>query len=186
MKLFLSLFMALSCLSIFAQEDPVIYTDVVKVDSNNADQLYQRAKLWVAETYNSAQDVVQLDDATSHTLLIKGVMIYKSNVEYANSAASGKIDYTLKILTKDGRYKYSLENFIHTGSPWGTANPDRPDFGLITTAEQCPREIKNSYKKWRQKVWVDIKAQIESYATNVVSSLKAHMGKKAVADNDDW
>lgn len=82
------------------------YTDVVEVEGADADELYSRAKAWVANAYHSAQDVIQLDDKDSHRLIVKGVT--------TPSAFFGptSVRHTLTIETKDGKYRYSLGRFI--------------------------------------------------------------------------
>ena len=39
----------------------ITYSEVVKVDGNK-DELYSRAREWFAKTYNSAKNVIQMDD----------------------------------------------------------------------------------------------------------------------------
>ena len=50
----------------------VVYTEVIKVDSLNAKELYNRAKKWIVLNYKSANDVIQLDDKEDGILIGKG------------------------------------------------------------------------------------------------------------------
>lgn len=169
----------------FSQETSkeLIYTNVVKLDSiTKANELYSIAKSWFAEKYNSAQDVIQLDDKENGKIIGKGKFKYNSNVFSYSNGTKGYISYTISIAVKDGRYKYEIKNFIHEGNslnPGGAAS-----LGLITADEECPCTI--STKGWRKKVWDDIKKQIEDCVSPIISSLNSYMEKGVIKKEEKW
>ena len=84
----------------------IFYSEVVQVESTPAKELHARAKLFVAEQYKSAPDVIKLDSPENGILLVKGFMKVPFH-------GTDPIDvwFTLKIETKDNRYRVSAYDF---------------------------------------------------------------------------
>lgn len=75
------------------------FSEVVSVEAANKDELYARAKLWFADSFNSSNHVIQLDDKDNGIVLGKGTIIEQDR--------NGKKtwEFTIKIQLKEGRYK---------------------------------------------------------------------------------
>lgn len=158
------------------------YTNVVLVDSVTSIELYNRAKLWFATMYNSSNDVLQMDNKEEGLLVGKAIMNYSPKVFSGSEQTTGSIRYMIKIFVKDGRYKYEISNFIHDpyGNQYGKAS-----LGLITTDVECPNP-RPMAKGWSNKVWLDIKNQIEQNTIPLVASLKQKMVKPIETKKIDW
>lgn len=161
-------------------QEPISYTEVVNVDSTlSANELYSRARSWFAETYRSAQDVIQMDDKENAKI------IGKSNFKYdrINDKASGWVSYTITIEARNGRYKYTITNFIHESSTGNLYS-----FGLITDDAQCPYPKVGGavLQSWRNKIWDDIKSKIKVQTPSVIKSLKSSMNQPALSNKDNW
>lgn len=65
-------------------------TDVSKEDG------FERLRRWVAETYNSANDVVQLQDAETGEIVVKGQEL----------VGTVRASYTMAIDVRDGRVRF--------------------------------------------------------------------------------
>lgn len=81
-----------------------------KVDSlaKTKAQIYSDTKMFIAEFWKSAQNVIQNDDKENGMILVKGVssqnynfMLYPHNYKYT---------YTVKFLMKEGKYKLVIDN----------------------------------------------------------------------------
>lgn len=168
-------------MTVFSQK-PLTYTEVVQVDSVSKSQLYNRAKLWFATAYNSANDVLQISNKEEGAIIGKAIMKYNPNVFRASEQTKGSIKYTIKIFVKEGRYKYEITGFIH--DPYGNQY-GKSSMGLITTDKECPNP-KPMAKRWSNKVWGDIKTQIEGNMTSLTASLKEGMIKTTESKKDDW
>jgi hypothetical protein len=82
-------------------------TDVIEIKEKNADQLYLATKEWFAFTFNSSQDVIQLDDSVKKEIIAKGIKTLNSlsvNLSYPY-----KYHFNFFIQFRDGRYKYDIE-----------------------------------------------------------------------------
>ncbi len=84
------------------------YQDVVHVDGVSAQELFRRARTWVATVYKSSNDVVQMADESSGRLIVKG------NIAVAWGVEHGWVSHSLTIEIKDGRYRYYMTGFEFT------------------------------------------------------------------------
>jgi hypothetical protein len=173
--------LTLLTINVFAQE-PLTYTEVVQVDSVSKTELYNRAKVWFATAYNSSNDVLQMDNKEGGELIGKAILNYRPTVLSRSEQTRGNIKYTIKIFIKDGRYKYEITNFIH--DPYGNQY-GKSSMGLITTEKECPTP-RPMEKAWSNKVWNDIKNQIDSNMKSLIVSLKKDMIKTSESNKNDW
>lgn len=94
------------------------YSGTVELEGETADELYSRAKAWVAMAYVSAQDVIQLDDRDAHRLIMKG-----NTSTHWMLTETATVGHVLTIETKDGKYRYSLGSFTISSSAAGGRGP---------------------------------------------------------------
>jgi len=106
---------------------------------------------------------------------------YSPTVFVGSDLTKGYIKYTIKLFIKDGKYKYEITDFVHD------PNSSRGyGMNLITTEDKCPNKHRNTSKKWNDKVWKDIKTQINNTITPLVESLKTDMSKVTETQKNDW
>jgi hypothetical protein len=154
-------------ISLFAQKDslgmPVLngmvgIQKVVVLDSVTQKNVYSRAKLYFAETYKSAKDVIQLDD--SEQGLIVGKAYTTGSYSVMLTIATLEVWFTLKIECKDSKYRYTLDN--------------------IKTTNNIPAESWWKYPNMNKKVRDCIGKSLSELCTNMESYMK-----KAIAKKDD-
>lgn len=178
-KMILLLLVMLS-LNAYSQE-AITYTEVVNVDSlTTKKELFNRAKVWFSETYKDANKVIQLQDEENGQIIGKAKIPYESKILVSSAGTRGFISYTIKVFSKDGRYKYEITDFIHESI---SAQYSQFGFGLITTSDQA-NNVPGS-KSWYVKVLNDIKSRIETNIPPLVESLKIGMTKKNAA-KENW
>ena len=81
-----------------------------KVDSTlkTKNQIYSDTKMFIAETWKSAKDVIQNDDKETGLILIKGVTI--ESVSLFMATYKYVYNYTITFKMKDNKYKIILDN----------------------------------------------------------------------------
>ncbi len=168
-------------LSAYCQE-PLSYSEVVKTDSIPQSELYNRAKIWFSTTYVDSKSVIQLDDKDNGQIVAKAKMVYNPKVFTGSSQTEGYINYTIKVFVKEGRYKYEISDFFHDpkGCEFG-----KYCVGKITTDKDCPNP-KTLAKGWSNKVWNDIKNQIDVNINSLLIGLKINMAKQTESKKEDW
>lgn len=104
----------------------ITYQEVVKVEGATKDELYVRAREWFARSFKSSKSVIQMEDKEAGKIIGKGsssglYTVLMSTVPY-------KLDFTVSITVKEGRYRYEI-------SPFDTQNSSSEGLYSIYTAE---------------------------------------------------
>jgi hypothetical protein len=199
MKIFIQSFIftvctLLSVLPVFGQKETpnlpidistnkITYSEVIFVDSlANRQELFSRAREWFARTYKSSTNVIQMEDKESGKIVGKALMqvFHKA---LGHNYESGYINYTILIYTKDGKYKYEITDFYHTGQLVSGAN-SIPDFGI------CEKMINTTDKSMGvsyQKTYNYYLYQMDNNIKDLIADLKAAMTTNATNKNkDEW
>lgn len=161
----------------------ITYAEIVSVDSTiSKNELYSRGREWFAKAYKSSTDVIQMDDKESGKIVGKALMqVYHKAL--GSNYKSGYINYTISLYFKDGRYKYEVTNFHHTGQYVGDGN-SIPDYGPCEDMINTTRKTMGiSY----QKTFNYYLTQMDENVKGLIADLKATMSKKAEErKKDDW
>jgi hypothetical protein len=161
----------------------ITYSEVVTVDSSTTkNELYSRGREWFAKAYKSSTDVLQMDDKESGKIVGKALMqVYHKAL--GSNYKSGYINYTISLYLKDGRYKYEMTNFHHTGQYAGNGN-SIPDYGVC---EDMVNTTKKTMGMSYQKAFNYYLMQMHENIKDLILDLKTTMSKRAeVKKKDDW
>lgn len=160
----------------------IIYTEVVPVDSATTQQeLFSRGREWFAKAYKNSNKVIQLEDKENGKLLGKALMqVYDKTLGISHE--SGYMNYTIALYMKNGRYKYEITNFHHTGQYSGQSRI--PDFGVAEGMINTKKKVMGvSY----QKTFNTCLSQMDSNMKDLISELKTHMAKSSAnAKQTEW
>ena len=153
----------------------ITYEGVITVQGSK-DQLYSKGREWFAKTYNSAQNVIQMDDKDE--IVGKALMqVYYKRLGMQREG--GYINYTISIYFKDGKYKYLITNFYHTGQYDSFGNY----FNAIGTCEAMVNEKRRSYKK----LYNYFLTELDNNTKSLIERLKESMNAQTVPDKkDNW
>lgn len=138
-------------------KDGRVYYEIIDSSvSGNADQLYNKAKLWFVDAFKDAKEVIQLDDKENKTIVGKGLFRYNQGV------APYACKFTVKVMTKDNKYRAQIYDFtIEAGTE-----------RIPSTGEYY--NDNSSYKKFKEKSRVKINEGVSS----LLDGLKSWMNKK--------
>ena len=107
MKKLLTLFFFFSlCAVNFAQTN--FKWELTDSTAKTKTQIYADTKLFIAEAWNSAKDVIQNDDKENGIVLIKGLS--KSRITGVWGYSDYYFSYTVQFRMKDGKYRITLDN----------------------------------------------------------------------------
>lgn len=84
------------------------YQEVVELPGKTKDKLFTQARLWFAETFQDSKAVLEVDDREGGILVGTG---------WADTDISAKFWSTIKIEVKDGKYRYTINNFQTEAHP---------------------------------------------------------------------
>lgn len=185
-KVLIVFMMALMSLGAQAQE-PLVFEQVVTKEGKTAEQIYDLVKRWIASTYKSAKDVIQLDTPNKE-LTLKAKIEYKEK-SMTWAAASGYIDYTVDFLIKDNRFKVIIGPFSHVSThyKWG----DQWSNGLLYKGE--PNDelfetlgIKKIARKQYREIDKRVKPLTKTEIETIMYSLLNKLDDNAESNDKDW
>lgn len=146
----------------------VEYSAIVEAQGLSAEQLYQSAKEWFIRSFDNANFVIQNDDKQGGSIIGKGS--YNINRQFCID--DSKVTFVIKIDIKDGKYKYQINDFVHTSirgnQDGGQLENDKPDCGTITLLPKC---------------WVKIKSMAAANTEMLITSLKESMTNTVSKEN---
>lgn len=169
----------------------LIYSEVVQSPNNSSNQIYLNINEWFAKTYNSSNNVIQLNDKESGKIIGKGGFTISPIHKWGNikTPQTFFVNYTLTIQIRDGKYKYEFSNIT-----------------VRVTQENAPFSIETYYninkEKLREEVAKSIKneKQLEKLVEstynfqneifklsdeNILSIIKS-IKNNTVTKKDDW
>lgn len=154
----------------------ITYSEVIKIDSANSQELYVLANAWFAHSFVSAQNVIQLDDKEAGKIIGKGYFEVSDNVINPTMMTvhiSGTVSFTIEVQTKDERYKYIFTDFV---------------FRLLGQQENDLRSstlsTSGTYKNKMNMRWFELRQNTDGKILNIIDNLKQAMASKS--DADDW
>jgi len=182
------------------------YEDVISDGVEDIDkiELYNLAMRWVVQTFNSANDVVQLSDKDSGNIIVKGNLsssdMYPGNEELEEDPdfkdntnwLKLTIPITLDIKTKNGRYKYKISIYNRIES--GYRSYGGPLMGghipLSSTTKTFTNLDFNEYtqtvrSKTDSKFPIDYYDIVDKKVQSLITSLQLSILNEALIDNDD-
>jgi hypothetical protein len=158
---------------------PFERVDVVNVDSTrSAAELYRTAERWFVDSFKDAQEVIQLRDTVTHTLIGKGAKAIPYVVtKPAYASAPMAMRYSVEVSTKKGRYRMRIYDVtIET-----VEYLDNDTACLSSWASYTPKKYSNAHKN-AVKSQTDLCSAAKATLETLSVSLKAAMLKP----KDDW
>jgi hypothetical protein len=154
---------------------------ITKVDSVSRDELYLRARNWFLSSFVSPKQVIQIDDSYNATIIGVGTFSYKPNWIEHSFSAGGHVQFTMKFVCKDGRYKIEIFDFRHVAF---NLNGHGKSFGKITNSMVCPEHLQSLNRENNDNIWMDIKEKISLEVNDLAKSIRMGMLIPTVPDGD--
>lgn len=168
------------------ETNKVVFEEVVSVDSTiSKTELYFRAREWFANTFKSANDVIQMDDKEAGKIIGKGTKQYTTS--FVINIYQNILYYTVNISVKDGRYKYIISNFKTSQLPsyhGGVSMPGYQEMPIETIILGNDAFKKNGEYKASSR---DHALAVVTTSSQIIGTLKEAMNKKASnTKSDNW
>lgn len=174
----LLVFVANAQFPIDPETQKIKYSEVVEFDGMTKEQLYQKAKLWIVSTLKSGDNMVELDGTSSDQVVGTGNLLLDSvhNYNIDRAYTKGQLNFKFIVFCKDGRLKYSVENFLFSYwvSPTNTREVVLEDFKIRPESEK-----KKKKKSFEEKNIPYLDSQIKALIADFLRSMKK-------SDEDNW
>lgn len=153
-------------------------SEIIKVDSVSADELYGRAKVWIMSNFISPGDVLQNEDQVNKIITCKAAFDFSmGKIKYL--AYEGGVEYVFTVQCREGRAKVQITNVNHKNLPGHAA-----DCNLGTIMND--NNYSGMNKKYHAEVADEIKKIVSQKFATIVKGLTEAMNKPGVDPEDDW
>lgn len=146
-------------------------------------QIYSDTKMFIAEYWKSAQNVIQNDDKENGMILLKCVII--KSVSLFLVTHDYTYQYTIKFLMKNGKYKIIIDNIypqtVYRYNSKGSSYHDEYKFDICYNCE-FPGFWKLGINK---ENWIDVQNSIKTQLNDIIDSYDKYI-KQTSSVNTDW
>jgi hypothetical protein len=162
------------------------FSNVIFVDSAiTKEVLFQKSRQWFAESFISAEAVIDNEDKAEGVIYGKGKIAMDKN-------GDGYVAFRIEIRCKNGKIKYIINDFTHknacllsAGGSCATGSWSKIlDYGPLTQDEAPFNYAKSGRNK--EKFWIYVKSKSKINAYNIVTSLKTKLNKTTIQEKDNW
>lgn len=168
-------------------------TGTFDINDKSKSEIFASINKWISINYNSAKNVVQMNDLESGTIIIKGLneVKYKNPIKiiYPNLAAEFttiKFNHLIEVNVKDNKFRiiyklieiYMIDATVMNDSKMVCVNLDgsrksEVEEYMVLMEENFKKAYKNKEK--REKLLEAYKSSFEEINTNLVNDMKATM-----------
>ncbi|HSZ24360.1 MAG TPA: DUF4468 domain-containing protein [Cytophagaceae bacterium] len=141
----------------------IMYSEVIQLNGVTKDELYKRAK-----NLGVAGNGTQKDDPAQGLYMYKGFLNVSYPAPQPGLQHSGKVEYLVTLACKDGRYKYIITNFVHSGekASGGKLEGSLPECGKLILTLAAWGSIKKQTMEQMDKFIKNLKANMEGADPN--------------------
>lgn len=150
-----------------------------KIDSTNKNkvQLYSDTKMFIAEYWKSAQNVIQNDDKEAGMILVKGIFVITQQYNFMYSYEL-TYAYTVKFMFKDNKYKMIIDNaYCDRAINLGT-NQDSPARPHPCLNCEYPGSSSGLFKKR----WDELQIRLDAEFKSILTAYSVYIQKPSQVD----
>jgi len=147
-------------LPVDAKTGKVTFVKVVEAEGLTGKQLFDLTKSW-----GESQGFSVLEEKEGSTIKFNAsIKVYYPGPK-SGPTENGTVTFTLFVGCKDGKYRYVLTDFVHTGEKrstnGGKLEASKPACGMVTMSSRGWVTIKNETKKKTDKLLADLVREIK-------------------------
>lgn len=140
----------------------ITYQGVVEQEESGSDSLYARAKKFGEKLFGKDKNVFETQKY-GQKLVMNGTITAYSYANKYNKRSTGKYEFKMTVLIKEGRYKYTISNLVHQGPAPANGKPFRNYFeyyynstsnirGNDTQLRYADKDIKDTIAKFQSSM----------------------------------
>lgn len=156
------------------------FNEVIQVDNTSQDELYLRAKQFYLDAFKLSNDLIKVDDKGLGVVI--ATKFTDVPIKFLGSTRPEQMWYTIKIQSKENRYKYEIYDIYFKDYPTkGTASRSQQSSSVFDKVNYFKkngeaRDLNQQYKVEMMKV-ID----------ELIKSIKTSMDNKESSDTkSDW
>ncbi len=133
---------------------------VIEVPNKSKDQIFEDSKIWIAQSFKSANNVIQYADKSTGSIIGKGNIQYPCD-GFIDCGAFGndKVNFTIKIDTKENKARVTINDVTRTNLTYVQG-------GINNIGKEVPITI----VQHQQKIAAKLNDVIEQYKKSITTN----------------
>lgn len=152
--------------------------DVIDSISKPKDLIYSETKMFIAEFWKSAQDVIQNDDKDGGMILIKGESLQSSYFQMHDH--NWTFSYTVKFMMRDNKFRIIIENVYCSSARCSDVEWPKMPVGDLYPVEKGMRKTGLNEERY-----LEIMKSLKIELQNIVDRYQVHI-KGSNKQKEDW
>jgi hypothetical protein len=149
------------------------YSEVVYLDSSaSKEAIFSAARSWFSATFKDGSEVLQIQDKEAGELVGKGNFSIPSSRFGYTAIGVGIVWFNVSIYSKNGRYKYSITNFIHEGG--------------LNQIRDCGSLDNNKPSQCSNSIFQEVKEKTHKKTLSLINDLKNYIESNVSKSQNDW
>lgn len=141
------------------QQDMPDITQVIEVPNKPKDQIFEESKIWIAQSFKSANNVIQYADKGTGSIIGKGNIKYPCDgLIDCGAFGNDNVNFTMKIDTKDNKARVVISDVTRTNLTYVQG-------GINNIGKEVPISI----VEHQEKIATKLNGVIEQYKTAITS-----------------
>lgn len=103
---------AMSPVEMPVNQSDLVFSQVYEAPGIAKEAIYEGSLKWMAENFKSAKSVIEYQNSGDGTVIGNGTINYPCDGFDCVAKASWRVKFTMKIETKDGRFKTDFKNLL--------------------------------------------------------------------------
>lgn len=165
-------------LPVDSETQKITYTEVVEIPGAKKDDLYSKAKAWFVTATGATKLALELEDKETGKLLGKVNNSVKVKNPPMGMYEVGFVNYTISIIVKDDKYKYTFTDFNHESGGMKDVTSSGPLENKKSGARPMTGGMPTGYQ------WGKIKEVTEETVLKQVETLKKAMAGNGKKETD--
>lgn len=154
--------------------------EIITREGESAESLFKTSKMFFVENFKSAKDVIELEDFEGKKIIGKGLSKLSINFGHGPDIETNMF-YNINIESKEGRYRYSIDNIYYRSVVANARNAYPKDFFSKEAmnkdygSKKVNAAMKTTSDNYRRETMRELKS--------IMKLIKEHMSKEG---DDNW
>jgi hypothetical protein len=151
-----------------------------KIDSiqKNQNELYSITKMFIGETWKSAQSVIQNDDKEGGSILVKGLSV--QSLYFQMNDHRWTFSYTVKFLFKEKKYRVIIEDVYCQSAVCA-----QYEWPHLPVADDYPIEKGLKLTGLNEERYLEVMTTLKKELQNIIDGYEDYL-KSSKSNNGDW
>lgn len=163
------------------EKQAAVMEGVIEVENVSQEELYNRAKLWMAGNLKSSDAQSLFDEENHEQIVTNGNLLLSNKAMQINRS----VNFKLSVFFKKGRFKYVIDQMIVDATNTSLDGSNKTRF-VESVNEVYEKYHRKNQKKKKAKSRYKIMDELDEEFGKLVGNLQSSLSQTTEPDSSDW